>query len=339
MADQNTGQNVANVAGLRLTLADGTDLADKINPRLLELTLTEKRGEESDQLDITIHNHDGAMVPPKAGAVLQLAIGWAKGSDVTPGLIDKGRFKVDEVERSGPPDTISIRARAADLTGEYRTRRDAVWKNKSLGQILQDIATRHGLRTAIHPDLVGKQIAVIEQAGKSDMQFVRDLGRRYDAVATVKDQTLVFMPIGAATTASGKAIPRRTITRRDGWNWTFRHAQRNEHDGAEARYQDQDAGRRRVVKSGGKKRKRLKTVYGSKGEAEAAAKAETERNRRAAYEFDYTLALGDPTFIPNQAVELKGWDSEIDALPWLVSEISTRLSAGGLTTSIKFETK
>jgi phage protein D len=34
----------ANKAGLRLTLDDGTDLADRIDPRLLELTLVEKRG-------------------------------------------------------------------------------------------------------------------------------------------------------------------------------------------------------------------------------------------------------------------------------------------------------
>jgi phage protein D len=40
----------ANKAGLRLTLDDGTDLADRIDPRLLELTLVEKRGGEADEL-------------------------------------------------------------------------------------------------------------------------------------------------------------------------------------------------------------------------------------------------------------------------------------------------
>ena len=39
----------ANIPGLRLTLEDGTDLADKIDPRLLALSLSEKRGGESEK--------------------------------------------------------------------------------------------------------------------------------------------------------------------------------------------------------------------------------------------------------------------------------------------------
>jgi phage protein D len=43
----------ANRAAMRLTL-DGADLADKINPRHMELTLTEKRGGEADELSLTL---------------------------------------------------------------------------------------------------------------------------------------------------------------------------------------------------------------------------------------------------------------------------------------------
>src|SRR3546814_18547541 len=73
----------ANKAAVRLTLDDGTDLSDKVNPRLISLSLTEKRGEEADSLEITLHNHDGQIAPPRRGAMLQLALGWEKGADVT----------------------------------------------------------------------------------------------------------------------------------------------------------------------------------------------------------------------------------------------------------------
>jgi phage protein D len=198
----------ANKAGLRLTLDDGTDLADRIDPRLLELTLVEKRGGEADELSLTLHNHDGQLRAPEEGRYIRLALGWVSGEDVGVGLIDKGAFRVDEVEESGPPDKIQIRARSADFTGPARQRRVKVWKDTTLGAVLAAIAARSGLAAQVHPDLAGLPIATLEQHNKSDHALVQDLGARYDAVATWKNRQLLFMPIGSATTASGKAIPR-----------------------------------------------------------------------------------------------------------------------------------
>lgn len=333
----------ANIAQVRLTLEDGTDLADKVNPRLLSLTLTEKRDQEADSLDITLHNHDGALKPVKAGQWLVLSMGWETGSDVKAGLVAKGRFKVDEVEKSGPPDIVTIRARAADLTGDFKKRRTKAWKDTTVGAIIEDIAGRNGWTPKVHADLAGKTITAIEQDGKSDMAFVRDLGKRFDAVATIKDKALIFMPIGSETTASGKAIAALTLTRKasgqhDGWTWSFRHAQRTETDGAEAQYHDQAEGKRKTVKTGGTNRKRLKKVYASEGDAQQASEAQAKRDKRGAYEFDYDLVLGDPAIGPNQKVTLSGWDSEIDGIKWLTVEAVHKFEPGsGLTTSLKLE--
>jgi phage protein D len=327
----------ANLADVRLTLSDGTDLTDKVNPRLIDLTLTEKRGEEADTLEVTIHNHDRAVSPPKKGAILNLSLGWKSGDDVTTGLVGKGRFKVDEVGRGGPPDRISMRARAADLDGEYRTRKDGIWKDTTLGAILTEIAGRHGLSPRIHPDLAGKPVAAIEQKAKSDMAFVRDLGRRYDAVAAPKGGALVFMPIGATTTAGGQPIAETALTREEGWAWEFTTASREDYGGAQASWRDVDAGRNRTVKVGDGKRKRLKKVYASEADARAAAQGEASKRKRGTFKFTYDLALGDPQLMPNCRVFLKGWDSEIDRIKWLVDEAVHKLSSGGLTTSLTLE--
>lgn len=327
----------ANVADVRLSLSDGTDLTDKVNPRLIDLTLTEKRGEEADTLEVTIHNHDGAIVPPTKGAMLNLSLGWKGGDDVAAGLVAKGRFKVDEVARGGPPDRISLRARAADFASDYRTRKDGIWKGMTLGAILTEIAGRHGLTPRIHPDLASKAIAAIEQKAKSDMAFVRDLGRRYDAVAAPKGGALVFMPIGAATTAGGQAILECALTREEGWTWEFTAAARDEYDGAEARWRDGDAARTRTVKVGGDKRKRLKKVYASEADARAAAEGEAAKRQRGAFTFTYDLSLGDPQLMPNARVFLSGWDSEIDGIKWLVDQAVHKLSSGGLTTALTLE--
>ncbi|MCA0208142.1 MAG: phage late control D family protein [Proteobacteria bacterium] len=329
-----------NKAAIRLTLDDGTDLSDKVNPRLISLTLTEKRGEEADSLEITLHNHDGQLAPPRKGAMLQLAMGWEKGTDVTVGMVAKGRFKVDEVERSGPPDIVSIRARAADLAGSYRERRRKIWKDTTLGAILTEIAGRNSLNPRIHPDLASKPIEAIEQSAKSDMAFVRDLGRRYDAVATPKGGALVFMPIGATTTAGGASLPSSAITKAKGWAWRFAATARDEYDGAQAQYRDLDGGKNQTVTAGGGKRKKLRRVYANKADAEAAAQGEASKRKRGAYTFEYDLAYGDPALIPNARVTLSGWDSEIDGISWLVDEATHSLDgSGGLKTSIKLESR
>lgn len=326
---------IANKAGLRLTL-DGVDLAGKVSPRHMELTLTEKRGGEADELSLTLQNADGRLAMPDPGKIIALALGWEKGDDVTAGLVEKGRFTVDEVEASGPPDRITIRARSADLSGGYRKRRTKAWKGATLGAILSEIAGRHGVTAQVHADLSGKVIT-IEQNGKSDMAFVKDLGSRFDAVATWKDRRLIFMPVGSDTTPTGTAIPALTLRRGDGWSWSFTRAQRDENDGVEAQWHDQGAGRKKTHSTGGTNPKRLKRVYASQDDAKQAADAEKKKRARGGYRFEYDLTLADCRIAPGRKLTLTGWNSKIDAVKWLVDTVETTFNADGIRQKITLE--
>lgn len=327
----------ANVAAVRLALDGGADLADKVNPRLVSLTLSEKRGEEADELNLTLHNHDGLLEAPEPGRALLLQVGWLRGADVLPGMVDKGRFVVDEVTETGPPDTITIRARGADLTGTYRKRRSEVWKNTTLGSILGRIADRNGGFARVESRLAATPIAAIEQEGKSDMAFVRDLGRRFDAVATWKGGVLLFLPIGASASASGTPLPGLVLRKRDGWTWTFTRAERDNFDGAEAQWHDQDAAKRKTVSTGGQNRKKLKRVYATEAEARQAAQSSAKRAARDPFKFEYELAIADPEIQPDQRVTLRGWNARIDGIKWLVESVETSFDASGLRQKLALE--
>lgn len=54
---------------------DGADITQKLEKRLLSLTLTDNRGVEADQLDMELDDADGQL--PRRGVVLSLALGWA----------------------------------------------------------------------------------------------------------------------------------------------------------------------------------------------------------------------------------------------------------------------
>lgn len=331
----------ANMAGISLVVEGGADLAEDANPRLISLQVQEKSEDQADQLELTLNNADGKLTPVRKGVVLRLMLGWVKGSEVPLGLVDKGRFTVDEFSKEGPPDVFTLRARSADLGGKYRKRRDKAHKDTTLGAVVSRIAKANNYTAKVHSSLAGKPIDFAEQKGKSDMAFIRELGKRYDAIATIKDRTLVFAPIAGGQTAAGTVLPALTLTKRHGLQWRFAEIQREENDGAEAQYHDRDAARKRTARAGGTKNpRRLKRTYATEQEAQAAADAQHSRQNRASYSFEYSLALGDAAIVPGRPVTLKGWDSQIDAIKWTVKEATHSFGGNdGLTTRLTLEGK
>lgn len=325
------------VAGFRLTL-DGKDISDRFRPRLISLTLSEKRGNESDQLDIVLDDSDGRLAIPKQGALLSLQLGWAAGTGVAVGLLDKGKFMVDEVEHSGSPDIITIRARAVDFTNAARVRNLKSWTGKTLGDVIGELAGKLGLTAKVAPALAGITIPVIEQGRMSDMALIRKLGKRHDAVATVKAGNLLFSPIGKGTTASGRPLPMTTIDRSAGDSHSFKRAARDDYSGVTAYWHDPDSAERTGETVGETdKPKHLKRTYGSKADATAAAGAENSRQKRAAATLSFALALGRPGIYPEQRTRVSGFKPEIDAITWLIVDVTHNLNDRGLTTSVNFE--
>ncbi len=119
--------------------ADGRDVTLLINDRLLSLRTTDKPGLESDEFELRIDARDGAVALPSRGAVLEVHLGYA---GQTLNLL--GRYTVDEVELSGPPDTLVIRGKASDLRGSGKTIRSGSWEQVTLQRIVADIGARNG---------------------------------------------------------------------------------------------------------------------------------------------------------------------------------------------------
>lgn len=320
-------------------LLDGTDLTDRIRPRLVSLTLSEKRGDEADQLDIVLSDHDGMLAIPKEGAVLRVQLGWKQGRDVTPGLIDKGSFKVDDVTHSGPPDQITIRARAADFTSEIRNRRAHSWANTTLGAVLSEVAGRNGLTARIAPALASIALTAVSQSRESDVAFLRRLGRENDAVATIKDKHLIFAPKGAGLTSDGRALPTLTIRRRDGDGHSWQRQKRDGQEGVSASWHDRKGAKKQTVTEGkADGAKKLRKVYPDEASARRAAKAEQRRLQRAPATLDINLALGRADAYPEARVTVAGFKAEIDGAAWLISEVTHRLSKeGGFKSNLTME--
>ena len=316
-------------------VVDGRDISKKVEARLVSLTLTESRGDEADQLDLVIDDSDGRMGIPAKGAKLALMLGW-EGSPMQ----DKGEFEVDEVEHTGAPDTISIRARSAEMRRELRTRAERSYHGKTLGDIVGDIAQRNKLLPRVDETLASTRVEHIDQTHESDLHFLTRLAKKHDAVATVKKGRLIFKPIGSTKAANGDDLERITITRADGDQHRYHSADRNAYSGVRAQWHDPNTAQKRSVLVGTEdNEKRLKDTYGSEADALAAARAERGRIERGKATMELTMAIGRPDLMPQTPVDLRGYKEVIDDTPWLAVKLTNALGDSGLTTRMELETR
>jgi len=323
----------------RITLG-GTDITPKIDGRLISLRLRSQRGLEADQLDITLADHDGALALPSRGAALRVAYGWQDSGSNGQGLTDKGLFTVDEIQHSGAPDQLTIRARSADMRGALPGKRTQSWHGLTVGEIIDTIAQRHDLKPVIGDTVRGIRIGHIDQTEESDLNFLTRLGERFDAVATVKAARLLFTQAGEALTASGLAMPAVTLERRDGDRHRYSATDRDSYTGVVAYWNDKtNAERQRVIAGSDEDAKELRPTYATEADALDAAKAEWQRAQRGEATFDITLAHGRPDILPESPLRVSGFKPDIDATPWLVTEVEDSLDDNGFGTRLKCEVR
>jgi phage protein D len=340
---------IANIAAVRVVV-NGEDITPMLEGkvpqpggrpprrRLVSLGISEKRGEDVDQLDLVIDDTDGAVALPPTGAKIQVWLGWKQGSDVTLGLVDKGWFTVDEVSHGGPPDVITIRARAADFTGDIKTRREKGWHGTTLGAIVADIAKRNGLTPHCAASLAAIPVIAKAQSRESDLAFLRRLGRERGAVAKIARDVLIFSPIAAGVTPSGKPIATVAIGRRDGDAHQFSRQKREDVPGVHATWHDRKTSKRQKAVAGKTDgAKTLSRVYASEADAQAAADAAHSRAGREPVSLTLSLALGRPDIHPETKATIIGYKAAINSVDWLVAEVTHTLNDRGYVTGLKLE--
>lgn len=327
-------------------VVDGRDITPLIDARLVELTLTDNRGFEADQLDIVLDDSDGALDIPPRGAEVHVALGW-HGAE----LEDKGTYTVDECEHTGAPDRLTIRARSADLRAGLTTKREQSWHDITLGAIIRSIAARSALNVVVADALAARPIAHLDQTDESDANLLTRLAQDFDAIATVKADRLLFTPAGQATTASGKPLEPVTITRQSGDSHRFAVADRGVYTGVRAWWHDSRTGKKEEVIVGDDETpedpdttepsagniKTLRHTYASRSNAENAARSEWQRLQRGVAEFSLTVAKGRPELIPELPATVRGFKPQIDQANWIISRVTHRLGDAGLTTALEFE--
>ncbi|MEQ9723016.1 phage late control D family protein [Yersinia alsatica] len=332
-----------------------------VNDRLISLTLTDNRGFEADMLELVIDDADQKVVLPKRGAQIDIALGW-KGEP----LVNKGRFTVDEISHTGPPDQLIVTARSADFRDTFNVKREYSWHDITVGKVVASIASRYDLKAGVSEDLGKIEIDHADQTSESDISFLTRMAEKLGAITTIKNGMLLFMHPGRAVSQSGKLLPAITITRASGDKHSFRVADRDAYTGVTAYWLDLNYGKPQKT-SVRRKRKtatppKIKTPASSSKEgnylegvegnvfvmretfkteraARRAAAARWSKLQRGAAEFTMTLARGRADLFPELPAVMQGFKPEIDQADWIITQVTHTIGDNGFTTALNFEVK
>lgn len=369
--DEVSGKNARHLTPAAELTIDGRRFGTQAMSRIISISLTDKRGFEADELTIELDDHDGTIAIPKTGSKITLKLGYKET-----GLVEKGEYLVSEFTASGSPDRLSITARAADLAEALAEQVEKSWHKQTLYQIIETIAKKHKYEYIISKDYQNQKIEHIDQTNESDASFMSRLAEQYDAIATIKNGKLLFIPAGESQTASGQPILPTTITRASGDSHSFTYSSSNSYQAVRAYYTDKKTGQKKEVivnkdnaypnkkttqqtktvkgktfkakkkendnqkvNTEGQKIKTLRHLYATESGAWSGARGAFKKIQRGVAEFSITLAVGRPDLYPETPAVVKGFKPEIDAEAWLITEVSHKIDSGGYTAGIQFEAR
>lgn len=202
---------------------EGSDITDEIRANLVNLTLTDYGAgqKKSDQISFAVVSD--TLNLPKKGVKISLGLGFGQE------LFDKGTYVVDSIASGGSSNTpriVEVTARAFSKSNErghsaLQSQKTRSWSDVSLGDIVNTIASEHGLTPRVPESLSSIQVNHFDQIGESDMNLLTRLGDRFGAVSKVSHDYWILTPRTATTNVSGKPLPKVLISRDMVSTWSY----------------------------------------------------------------------------------------------------------------------
>lgn len=314
-------------------LINGEDISTEMfgeNAVLVSMTINDEAGTKADTLEIELDDREGFKAPPK-NAEIQVWLGYE------PQPTYMGRYKVDEWMKAGPERRLTISAKSAEMTGTIRAAKSRGWDDKTVGEIVREVAEANGLQAIVDESLAVLAISHIDQQNESDLAFLTRLAGRVGGVFKLSDGKVLFAARGSSVLPSGDDKPIIELVPAMVSDWDCTSAQRGDYGAVICTYMDHAAGRRvSVEEGGGTPRHRDRRVYASEAEARASARAQMGDLKRGKKTFA-SRGPGLPVVFAEARLQAEGFDPDVDG-EYLIKSVSHSLSSGGYTTSISAET-
>ncbi|TYO65546.1 hypothetical protein FXV83_16575 [Bradyrhizobium hipponense] len=324
-------------------MKDGEDITGNFNDRTLQIKVDLQAGNgNDDQCTILIDDRDWRVARPYTGDIIAVWLGY-----VEVGMAYMGSFEVSDVSFIGPPRQIKLLAKSTGANDIHKAPAIKEFANKSIGDILGEMAGQTGLGLAISGDLAGIKIPFKNQ-GVSNLHMIHELERLAGAVAKVVDGKLMFIKRDDGTTASGVDLPTLVLVPEHFGTWDVRYASKPGYGKVKAAWFDKDEMVRKWVgaavggESGGPGLANkfggafnIGQLFNSKEEAEKAAASQAENLKRAEVLATFDLAKGDPWIRDQQTLLVRGMRDAINGSYVIDKASHTYIKSTGIKSSLE----
>ncbi|WP_315768346.1 MULTISPECIES: hypothetical protein [unclassified Bradyrhizobium] len=312
----------------------GVDITDHFNDRTtkIKVDLTSGGG-EGDRCEIELDDRDWRIARPFGGEMIQVWLGYKEI-----GLAYLGTYTIDDVIFEGMPRSIQLTGTSTGFNDIKKAPQIANFSNKTVGDILGEMASQSGLQLSIPSDLAGRQIPFKNQQ-VSNLHMIHELERMFGAVGKVADGNLVFVPRDSTESVSGVALPTLVLHPEHFGAWRVRYAGRNDASEVKAAYWDKDQHIRKWISSalpgGDGDPFTIGQIFNSQMEAEAAAAAKAGAIKRASVEAIFDLAKGDPWIRDAQTILVTNMRDGINGSYVVEKATHTYIKSTGIRSSLQ----
>ncbi|MCB5201734.1 late control protein [Neorhizobium sp. T786] len=331
-------------------IGGGSDLTGGLGDRLLSVECFDEAEDKSDRVSIEIDDRagfaDGGIIDfPVIGLTVEIIMGYRDGQSAS-----RGTYLIDDLTVSSPPRKLMVTGRSAAMAKSYRTPRTESYHQKTLGELMEAIASRNGYEPAVDPELSGIVIRHTDQHNESDMAFATRIAEMHDGVAKPVAGKLAVAKRGTGKNIAGEELPVITIRETDCDSWDFKYSAREEAgeaggmEGAEsgssgggvrAKWTDIRTGETKLVTAGEAPFHDLRFSYHN--EAEAVAAVSQKRNTAARGKASFSCTIGGRVDVQAEAKLILASFRPYIPLEWRIKSCSHRIEGVGYTTDISAE--
>ncbi|TFF20833.1 late control protein D [Jiella endophytica] len=316
----------------RITV-DGQPVSGVFQSRIISCEVTDKEGVSSDTCSIVLNDWPCAAIP-RTGAIIRIWMGYGVA-----GMAYMGAYTAEEIEVEILPYRMAITGKAAEMRGKTKQHRERHWDDKTVEEVVSEIAGEHGLTPKIDPEIGKHKYEWLGQLNESDIHFVERITERLGGFFSVKDGNLVIAKKGAGAAPSGAALTPIVITPAilTPGSARIRFSDRTQYKSVKASYTDRKKGEKVDVEeesdAKGEAVYRLSEQYADETEAKKAAKSKAGDLLRRQATFSCQI-IGNPAARAGAPLTFAGCRPGVDGLPFLIGTATHAYSKSGYTTSL-----
>jgi uncharacterized protein len=297
---------------------------------LLSITVTDNEGKKSDSCELELDAREYIPSPGK-GSKLRVWLGFAET-----GVNYMGTFLIDSWTKKGRPKIMTVSAKAAGLTTDIKAPKSRSYHEKSVGDIVNQIAGKHGLSAVVAGEIGSIKPGHLDQSNESDLNFLTRLAGRVGANFKLADEKIIFNKAGSGQLPGGGAAPTFVLAETGCTDWDCTGSTRGDYRSVEAAWHNVKKGEREWVKEGGGSPTfRSRKLFKTEEEAKAQAKATKGALARGSKVFGANF-LGRTEMFAGAGLTAMGFDPDVDDSYTIKSAIH-RLNDQGLSTRISCE--